>query len=88
MITSNYKKKYATKRVTENKEMFFFICSFLQDAGFSSQINLFLWKRRFYRFFTASSNTKSINLKIKLSRSNFKKANNLGVLCGFYRAIW
>jgi hypothetical protein len=87
MVTKIFDKKLVGRKRTTNKEMFFFICSALKDTGFSSHTNFILLKRRFHRFFTLSSNTKSINLKLKMSRSNFKRANNSAVLNGFYRAV-
>jgi hypothetical protein len=87
MAAKIFDKKLANKKYAINKEMFFFICSAFKDTGFSSRTNFILLKRRFHRFFTLSSNTKSINLKLKMSRSNFKRANNSAVLNGFYRAI-
>jgi hypothetical protein len=87
MVINIANRKSINKKHATNKEMFFFICSALQDTGFSSNIDYILLKRRFHRFFVLSSNTKSINLKLKLCRSNFKRANNYAVLSGFYRAI-
>ena len=70
-----------------DKEMFFFVCSFLSDVGFSSRLNYILLKRQFFRFSLLNGNTKSINLKLKMSRSNFKKSINSGNLINFYRAV-
>jgi hypothetical protein len=87
MTLKIFDKKLVGKNYTTNKEMFYFICSALKDTGFSSQTNFILLKRRFHRFFILSSNTKSISLKLKMSRSHFKRANNSAVLNGFYRAV-
>jgi hypothetical protein len=68
-------------------EVFFLIGDVLQETGFSPRLTYLLFLRKFYRTFFISSNTKSINLHLKLSRSGFKFANNSATLTGYYRAV-
>jgi hypothetical protein len=85
----NFKQlnKIKYKNLKINQEIRFVVCSNLLDLGFSSQILYFSFKRRFHTFHTRATNTKSINLNLKQSRSVFKTNNNLGNLNGFYRAL-
>jgi hypothetical protein len=83
MVSQNFYKKSLTK-----KEIFYFIGATVRDVGFSSQTEYILLKRQYNCFNLLSTNTKSVNLKIKITRSKFKIANNLAALNGFYRAIW
>jgi hypothetical protein len=83
MVSQNFYKKNLTK-----KEISFFISTTIRDVGFSSQTEYILLKRQYNCFNLLSTNTKSVNLKIKITRSKFKTASNLATLNGFYRAIW
>ena len=69
------------------KEIFFFVCSALIDTGLTSKVNYLVLKRRFFYLAILSTNTKSINVKLKMSRFDVKKGNNSGTLTGFYRAL-
>lgn len=66
----------------------FNVCSALSDTGYTSRTTYLDLKRRFQNFYLVTKNTKSINIKIKLSRFQFKLFNNTTILNGFYRAIW
>ncbi len=83
----NVNKKMLTKNRSTNAEIFFFVCSALIDTGLTSKINYLVLKRRFFYLAILSTNTKSINLKLKMSRFDVKKGNNSGTLTGFYRAL-
>ena len=72
----------------EKSEIFHLICSNLNDIGFTNNINYFLFRRRFFRFFLLTVNTKAINKKFKMTRFDLKYGSNSGYLTGFYRAIW
>ena len=76
----------------EKNEIFYLICSNFCDIGFkpfnSNNAAFFLIKRRFFNFFLFTTNTKSINVKLKMNRFDFKYGNNFGHLTGFYRAVW
>jgi hypothetical protein len=87
MILNNF-KKCLNKKTSIQQEGFFLVSSNIFDVGFSQKIKYLRFKTSYYRFFVLSKNTKSINLKLKLSRSVFKTANNLANLNGFYRAKW
>jgi len=83
MTSQNFYKKNLIK-----KEIFYFISTTLRDIGFSSRTTYILLKRQYSCYNLLSTNTKSVNLKLKITRSKFKIANNLATLNGFYRAIW
>jgi len=87
MMQNNIYKKFINQQNYYNNENYTFICSFLIDIGFSTKIKYLFFKRRFLQFSLLTKSTKSINLRLKLSRFEIKKINNLGSLTGFYRAI-
>jgi len=87
MILNIFEKKITNKKLTTKKEILNVICYGLTDAGFSSEIKYLSLKRKYHSFFALSSNTKSLRLSLKLTKANFKQANNLAVLNGFYRAL-
>jgi hypothetical protein len=87
MVLKNLNKKVNFKKQALKNEIFFTVGSSLLDVGFSPKLTYFLLKRQFYGFYNLTKNTNSINLKVKMSRSRFKRANNLALLTGFYRAM-
>jgi len=88
MVQTNFNRKIMTKNRSANAEIFFFVCSALIDTGLTSKVNYLVLKRRFFYLAILSTNTKSINVKLKMSRFDVKKGNNSGTLTGFYRALW
>ena len=69
-------------------EIFFTLSKLLINTGFSSNINYLLLKKQFHYFAVLNNNTKSLNLKLKMSKFNIKKTNNSGLLTGYYRGVW
>jgi len=70
-----------------NTEVFSCISLFLVDVGFTSRTTYIMLKRRLFHFSLITGNSKSVNLKLKVSRFNVKKNINSGLLVGFYRAV-
>jgi hypothetical protein len=85
MTIINFNKK--TKNSVIKEETLLRVYSILTDAGFSSQTTYNLFKLKYCRLYLRSGSTKSVNMKLKLSRFKFKSGNNLGILNGFYRAV-
>jgi hypothetical protein len=69
-------------------EIFSKVCSILTETGFSSNLRYILFKKKLSGFFVINSNSKTFNLKLKLTKSNYKMLNNAGQLVGYYRALW
>jgi hypothetical protein len=70
------------------KEIFNIISELLIESGFSRQKTYIMLKRKFYRSYILTKNTKSVMLKLKFSRHRFKILNNTTLLNGFYYAKW
>lgn len=79
--------KFLEKKNPFNADIFLRISSSFVELGFSSRINYMFFKRKFYRYSLLTTNTKSMNLKFRLTRFNVKHLNNSAVLPGFYRAV-
>jgi hypothetical protein len=82
MMTKFYYNKILTKT-----EIFFTLSISLIDTGFSSNIAYLLLKKQFYYIAVYNQNTKSFNVRLKMSKFDIKKTNNSGLLTGFYRAV-
>jgi hypothetical protein len=87
MFLNFSKKKITHKKLAVKKEILNMMCYGLTDTGFSSNIRYMSLKRKYHTFFTLSNNTKSLRLNLKLSKANFKKASDFGMLYGFYRGL-
>jgi len=96
-ITSKHKnfvEIFRRKKFQQN-EIFFKTCSILKQSKYSSNLDYFLFKRRFSNiFFTNLKNrciysglTRSVNVKLKMARFNFSSKVNSGFIPGFYRSI-
>jgi hypothetical protein len=77
-----YLKNNTTKEILDSTY------SGLIETGFSRKITYSLFKKK-YAFFMLTNNLNTTNgIKIKFSKSKFKNTNDLGLLIGFYHAIW
>jgi len=86
MINTNANKS-ENKKIVLKREVFFLTSSLLRDVGFSSRVDYLFFLRRFRQPLFLSNNTKSLSLKLKMSKFLFKSANNSSKLTGFYRAV-
>ena len=68
-------------------EVFSKVCSIITETGFSGNLRYILFKKKFAGFFVMNANSKAFNLKLKLTKSNYKMLNNSGQLVGYYRAL-
>jgi hypothetical protein len=68
------------------KEILYYTLFIVDNTNFSSQTNYLIFKSKYSRL-NLVCNTKSVNLKLKISKFKFKKMNNQGLINGFYRAV-
>jgi|MDSW01.2.fsa_nt_gb ribosomal protein S14 len=80
--------KVKNKKMLKKSEIFFFLSLSLFDTGFSSNNFYLKYKSRYKNLSLVTANTKSLNLKLKLSRFDIKNMTNNGFLIGYYRALW
>jgi hypothetical protein len=81
MMSTNVSKDFLKKDILSSTFLI------LDNTSFSHQTDYVSFKTKYSRL-NVIRNTRSLNLKLKISKSKFKKLNNLGVLNGFYRAMW
>jgi len=70
-----------------NSEIYFVTALSIINTGFSAETTYLILKRRIHLYSKLSSNKRVIDLKFKMSRFDFKKSNNSGLLPGCYRAM-
>ena len=72
----------------KNSKISLKILSVFYDIGFLPEKTYFFFKFNFYQKFILTINKKSINLKLKMKRQQFKKQTNNAILSGFYHSVW
>jgi|MDSW01.2.fsa_nt_gb hypothetical protein len=66
----------------------FFISNVFFEIGSLPAKTYFIFKFKTFQQFIITTNKKTINLKLKLKRHQFKKQTNMTNLTGFYHGIW